>query len=72
MDMKAQAMEAIEKIAKDKELQALFMKDPEKALEKVLGVDIPDEVADKVIAGVKAKLAGDKLAGGIDLLKKLM
>ena len=46
-----------------------------KALEKVLGVDLPDDMVNKVITAVKAQMAADKLddklEGKVDLLKKL-
>ena len=71
MDIKAKIEEAVSKITKDASLKADFQKDPVKAVEKVLGVDLPDDVTDKVVAGVKAKLAGDKAAGVADKLKKL-
>ncbi len=63
MDIKEQVTDAVEKITKDKELQAQFKKDPVKTVENVLGVDIPDGVVDKVVDGVKAKLGADKLSG---------
>ena len=44
MDIKAQIESIAEKIRKDKSLQAEFKKDPVKAVEKMLGVDLPDEV----------------------------
>ena len=71
MDIKAQITTVVEKITKDKELQELFKKDPVKAVEKVLGVDLPDDVVNKVVDGVKAKLSVDKAAGVVDSLKKL-
>lgn len=71
MDIKAQITTVVDKITKDKELQELFKKDPVKAVEKVLGVDLPDDVVNKVVDGVKAKLSVDKAAGVVDSLKKL-
>ena len=71
MDIKAQITTTVEKITKDKELQELFKKDPVKAVEKVLGVDLPDDAVNKVVDGVKAKLSVDKAAGVVDSLKKL-
>ena len=63
--------EIVEKIKKDPNFKEDFMKDPEKALEKATGIDIPDGMVDKVVDGVKAKLAGDKLSGAMDSIKKL-
>lgn len=69
MDVKEQITNAVDKIAKDKKLQEQFQKEPVKALESVLGVDLPDDVAEQVIQGVKAKLTVDKVAGAVDSLK---
>lgn len=71
MDIKEQISTAVEKISKDKALQEQFKKEPVKALENVLGVDLPDDVVNQVVQGVKAKLAADKFAGAADSIKKL-
>ena len=71
MDIKEKITEAVEKITKDKALQQQFKDEPVKALEKVLGVDLPDDIMEQVIAGVKAKLTADKLSDAADALKKL-
>ena len=71
MDMKEKIQEAIEKITTDDSLKELFRKEPIKAVEKVLGVDLPDDIVEKVVQGVKAKLSVDKLSGAVDSLKKL-
>jgi uncharacterized protein YpuA (DUF1002 family) len=71
MDVKDQVVKAVEKISKDKKLQEQFQKDPVKALESVLGVNLPDDVVNQVVSGVKAKLAADKVSGAADALKKL-
>ena len=71
MDIKAKITEIVDKIKKDPSLKDEFMKDPEKAIEKVVGVDIPDGAIDTVVTGVKAKLAGDSLSGAVDSIKKL-
>ncbi len=70
-NIKEKIEEIVEKIKKDPDFKEDFMKDPEKALEKATGIDIPDGMVDKVIDGVKAKVAGDKLSGAMDSIKKL-
>ena len=61
----------VEKISKDKDLKATFEKNPAKAIEKVIGIDLPDDKVNDVVDAVKAKLTldvvGDLLGG---LLKK--
>ena len=71
MDIKEKIKELVEKISKDPKLQAQFRENPVKAVETLLGVDLPDDVVNKVVDGVKAKLAADKISGGLDALKKL-
>ena len=70
MDIKEKIMELVEKIQSDKALQAKFKENPIEAVEQLLGVDLPDDVVEKIVDGVKAKLTVDKLSGGLDALKK--
>ena len=71
MDIKAQITTAVEKISKDQALQEQFKKDPVKAVEQVLGVDLPDDVLNNVVDGVKAKLSFDKASDIVGSIKKL-
>ncbi|GFI66326.1 hypothetical protein IMSAG185_01941 [Lachnospiraceae bacterium] len=71
MDVKEQIKKAVEKISKDKGLQEQFKREPVKALENVLGVDLPDEIIDQVVQGVKAKLTADKASDALGKLKDL-
>ena len=71
MDIKEKIEELVEKIASDKALQAQFKSDPVSAVEKLLGVDLPNDVIEKIVDGVKAKLTADKLSEGLGALKKL-
>ena len=72
MDIKVQIEGIVEKLQKDKALQAQFKKDPVKAVEKLLGVDLPDDMVEKVVAGVKAKLSLDDVSGIVGNLKKFL
>lgn len=71
MDIK----ELIEKLAKavleNDAIKAKFEKDPVKVVEQVLGVDLPDELVEKVIDGVKAKITVDQVKDAASFLKKL-
>lgn len=71
MDLKAQIEKTVSKVTSDPSLLSQFQKEPIKAVEKVLGVDLPDEIIEKVVQGVKSKLAMDKFSGAMDSLKKL-
>lgn len=71
MDIKAKIEELVEKIKGDKALLAKFQKDPVSAVEQLLGVDLPNDQIEKLVEGIKLKLAagdlGEKLGklGGL-------
>lgn len=71
MDIKEQINKIVEAVTKDDDLKNQFAKDPVKAVEKVIGVDLPDDVIKKVIDGVKGKITLDKISGVADSIKKL-
>lgn len=71
MDIKEKIEELAKKIMSDKKLQANFKKDPVKAIEGLLGIDLPDEQINAIIEGVKAKLSADKVGAGLGILAKL-
>lgn len=71
MDLKDKIEEIVAKVQKDDNFKDEFMRNPERAIENLAGIDIPNGMIDKVVDGVKAKIAGDKLAGAMDSLKKL-
>jgi len=60
MDIKEKIDKVVDKVKSDKNFKNKLMKDPVKALEEVLGVDLPDEQIDKIVDGVKAKITKDK------------
>ena len=67
LDIKAKVTELVEKAKKDEKFKAELSKNPVKAVEGVLGVDLPDDQVKKIVDGVKAKISLDN-AG--DLLGK--
>ena len=71
MDIKQKIEDLAGKLSKDGDLKARFQKDPVKAVETLLGVDLPDETVQKLVEGVKAKLTADQAAGVVDKLKDL-
>ncbi|MBR6522186.1 MAG: hypothetical protein IKT47_05920 [Oscillospiraceae bacterium] len=68
MDIKAKIEELVEKIQNDKDLQAKFKSDPISAVEQLLGVDLPNDTIEKIVDGIKAKIAIDDIG---DALGKL-
>lgn len=71
IDVKEMVTKAVDKITKDEAMQKQFKQDPVKTVEKVLNVDLPDDMMQKVVDGVKGKISLDKLGGALDGLKKL-
>ncbi len=71
MDVKAKIEEIAAKIKDDDKLMDGFKRDPVKTVEGLLGVDLPDDVVEKVAAGVKGKVSVDAVSGAIGNLKKL-
>ena len=67
MDIKAKIEEIVAKIKADENFADDFKKDPVKAVESVTGVDLPDDVVNQIVDGIKAKISvddvKDKLGG---------
>ncbi len=61
-DIKAKIDEVVNKVKNDKDFAAKFQKEPIKAVEDVLGVDLPDDQIKSVVDGVKAKVSIDGIA----------
>ncbi len=71
MDIKAKIEEIVEKIKNDKDLFANFQKEPIPTAEKLIGVDLPDDMINNIVEGVKAKLTVDSVGDLLGGLKKL-
>lgn len=70
-DVKAKIEELVGKIQKDPAMLKSFQDDPIKTVEKLTGVDLPDDQIKPLVAGIKAKLTAGDLGGKLDGLKKL-
>ena len=70
-DVKAKIDEIVQKVTKDPDFKAQFTKSPVKAVESVIGVDLPDDVVNQVVTGVKGKVSMDKLSDMAGSIKKL-
>lgn len=68
MDIKAKIEEIVNKVKNDKDFADNFKKNPVKAVEGIIGVDLPDDQINSVVDGVKAKVGAD---GIIDKIKGL-
>lgn len=63
MDIKAKIDEVVKKVQSDPELMNKFQSNPVQAVEGIIGVDLPDDVINGVVDGVKTKLTADKASG---------
>lgn len=67
MDIKAKIEEIVNKVKSDEGFASKFKSEPIKAVEEVLGVDLPDDQIKNVVEGVKAKVnlggIADKIGG---------
>ena len=70
MDIKEKIEEIVEKIKKNPDIKKQFEKEPVKVIETLLGVDLPDDLVEKIIDGVKAKITVDSVADIAGKLKK--
>ena len=74
MDIKAKAMELVEEIQKNPKVLSEFRENPVPVIEKLVGMDLPDDQIRKLAELVKAKIdldkAGDLLKGLGGLFKK--
>lgn len=71
MDIKAEITKIVDKLKDDDKLLEKFKKDPVKAVESIIGIDLPDDILEKVVDGVKAKISLDKAGDILGGLKKL-
>ena len=71
MDIKGKIEEIISKIKSDKNFASTFASNPIKAVESVLGVDLPDNMVQPIIDGVKAKLAGGQAGDALGSITKM-
>lgn len=67
MDIMAQLKDKIddivEKIKADKDIAADFQRDPVATVEKLIGIDLPNDQIQGMVDAVKAKIDLDKIGG---------
>lgn len=71
MDIKGQINKIIEEISNNPNIKEQFEKEPVKAIEKITGMDLPDDVVMKIIDGVKAAITVDGVSKVADALKDM-
>ena len=68
--IKEKINEIVEKIKNDKDIAAKFKKDPITTVEGFIGINLPNDQIEKIVDGIKAKIALDKIdIDNIDLGK---
>ena len=70
MDIKAKIEQAVKKLLSDKNLMAKFEKNPASVIEELIGVDLPDDMVNQLIDGIKAKIKLDQLGNALGGLFK--
>ncbi len=71
MDIKEQINKMVDAVKNNPSVMEQFEKEPVKAIETILGVDLPDAVVEQVINGVKAKISVDAVSQVADAIKKI-
>ena len=71
MDITKIVTDIINKAKADPELLSNLAKDPEKTIDRLTGIDIPDGQLDSVVAGVKTQIAKVGLSSAIDKIGDL-
>lgn len=63
MDIMAKIEEIVGKLTSDPSIMSNFQKNPTKAIEDLVGVDLPDEQINQIVQGVTAKVGLDQASG---------
>ena len=71
MDIKEKIEQAAKKLLSDKNLMKKFETNPVKVIEELIGVDLPDDLVNDLIKGIKAKITADKVGDALGTLGKL-
>ena len=71
MNIKATVEKTVKKLMDNPALLKKFEKEPVKVIEELIGMDLPDDVVNKIIDAVKAKLTVDDAKQLFGALKKL-
>lgn len=71
MDIKAKLNELVDKLKSDPKLLQSFQKEPIKTVERLVGIDLPDDQLQGLVTGIKAKLGAADVADKLGQLGKL-
>lgn len=68
MDIKEKIEAAVKKLMNNPALLKKFESNPTSVIEELVGVDLPDELVNQVIDGIKAKIKLEKVGGALGAL----
>ena len=68
VDIKEKIEQIVKKLLSDKNLMQKFENNPAAVIEEYVGVDLPDDLVNQIIEGVKAKIAADKIGDALGAL----
>ena len=68
MDIKEKIEAIVEKVKKNPAMLKKFQTEPVKVVEELVGMDLPDELIEKIVDGVKAKITMDKVGDALDAI----
>ena len=71
MEIKEKIEKVVKKLLGDKKLMDKFQRNPVKVIEDLLGVDLPNDLVNQIIEGVKAKIKLEKVGDALDALGSL-
>ena len=71
MDIKAKIEQVVSKLMSDKALLNKFNQNPVAVIEQLVGVDLPDDLVNQLIDGIKAKITVEKVGNVLGGLGKL-
>jgi len=69
MDIKEQISKIVDEVSKNPNIKEQFENEPVKVIEKIVGIDLPDDVVMKIIDGAKAKMTIEGVSKAADTLK---
>jgi len=67
-NIKEQVEKVVKNLLADSDLMKKFDKDPVKVIEKLLGVDLPDDLINEIVKLVKVQIQADKVGDALDAL----
>ena len=71
MDIKEKIEQVVKKLLSDKKLLQKFEKNPVKVIEDLVGLDLPDDLVNQLIEGIRARLNLEKVGDALGALGSL-